>query len=266
MKIIYSILLVCVSVGLLTAQNIPVDFEPGGNGDQWTWTVFENIDNPPLEIIANPDQSGINTSATVAKFTARQNGQPFAGCETMHGSDIGSFVIDSSNSTIRIMVWKSVISDVGIKLVEASSASLGEIKIANTKVNEWEQLTFDFSSRAGITYDQIVIFPDFGSRTSDNIIYFDNIWGPEASDPSSLSNINSVRSRLYPNPVKNVLTIENEVSIDQIQILDLQGKIIDTFYPENRTLEINTSMLRDGFYMIKSFSGDAVSTHKFLKN
>ena len=159
----------------VAAQNVPIDFETSGNGATWTWTVFENDSNPPLEIIDNPDPAGINTSSTVAKFTALQTGQPFAGCESQHGADIGTFSLTPSTSTIKIMVWKSVISDVGIKLVDATSASLGEIKVANTLIDEWEEISFDFSAMEGIVYDQIVIFPDFDVRTSDNVIYFDNI-------------------------------------------------------------------------------------------
>ncbi len=157
------------------AQNAPIDFEPGGNGASWTWTVFENDINPPLNIIANPDQSGINTSATVAEFTALQTGNPWAGCESMHGADIGTFTIDSITKIIKISVWKTVISDVGIKLVDSSGFSLGEIKVPNTVTNQWEELTFDFTTSIGIEYDQIVIFPDFNARTGDNVIYFDNI-------------------------------------------------------------------------------------------
>lgn len=173
-KNLLNTLLILFSTGLM-AQNAPINFESGGNGAAWTWSVFENDDNPALEIIDNPDKSGINTSDKVAKFTARTAGQPWAGCESMHGTDIGTYTLNSTNSTIKIMVWKNVISDVGIKLVEASSGSLGEIKVANTKTGEWEELVFDFSSREGIAYDQIVIFPDFGSRSSDNVVYFDNI-------------------------------------------------------------------------------------------
>ncbi len=166
------------------AQNAPIDFEPDGQGANWTWTVFENSSNPPLEIIANPDPSGINTSATVAKFTALQAGQPWAGCESLHGdTDLGPFVLDATNNLIKIMVWKSVISDVGIKLVSSESWSQGEIKVSNTVVNQWEELTFDFSDyinppdpELGML-DQIVVFPDFdlAGRTQDNVIYFDNI-------------------------------------------------------------------------------------------
>ncbi|MBT6438636.1 MAG: hypothetical protein HOK72_02950, partial [Flavobacteriales bacterium] len=76
---------------LCFGQNIPIDFEPGGFGDNWTWTVFENNSNPALEIVPNPSPSSINNSSTVAKFRALMAGMPFAGCETMHGSDIGTF-------------------------------------------------------------------------------------------------------------------------------------------------------------------------------
>ncbi len=173
------------------AQNAPIDFEAGGFGADWTWTVFENDTNPPVEIIANPDPSGINTSATVAKFTALQTGQPWAGTESQHGSDIGVFTLNASNSTVKIMVWKPVISDVGIKFVLPNSDALVELKVPNTLVNQWEELTFDFSSRidhpATIGQDQIVIFPDFdlGGRTSDNVCYFDNITFSEKSTSTS---------------------------------------------------------------------------------
>lgn len=170
-----------LSVIIGNAQNFPIDFETGGYGADWTWTVFENDANPPLEIIANPDVSGINTSATVAKFTALQLGQPWAGCESLHGSDIGSFSFDETNATVKIMVWKSVISDVGLKFVEANGEAQPEVKVANTVTNQWEELTFDLSGSIGMgitgIIDQIVVFPDFDldGRTQDNVVYFDNI-------------------------------------------------------------------------------------------
>lgn len=196
-------------VTTLFAQNAPIDFEAGGYGADWTWTVFENDDNPPLEIIANPDISGVNTSETVAKFTARQAGQPWAGCESQHGSDIGSFSFDESNATVKIMVWKSVISDVGLKFVEASGEAQPEVKVPNTLVNQWEELTFDLSGSIGMgitgIIDQIVIFPDFDldGRTQDNIVYFDNITfheiggatsGPEVAAPAPTQDAQNVIS------------------------------------------------------------------------
>ena len=159
-----------------TTSVFPVDFETEANGGaSANWAVFENEDNPPLEIISNPDMTG-NSSSTVAKFTARLNGQPYAGTETVLTSP---FTLDASNSTVKIWVWKSVISDVGIKFANAAGGSTGEIKVANTKTNEWEELTFDFSGVIGdpnnTDITNLVVFPDFQDRAQENVVYFDNI-------------------------------------------------------------------------------------------
>ncbi len=159
--LLFIVLFMAMFTMSLFAQNAPVDFETGGYGADWTWTVFENDTNPAVEIIPNPDPSGGNTSSTVAQFTALQTGQPWAGTETLHGADIGTFDLDETNCTIKIMVWKPVISDVGIKLVKPDGWALPEIKVANTVTNQWEELTFNFFTQIENGYDQIVVFPDF---------------------------------------------------------------------------------------------------------
>ena len=166
----------------LFSQNAPIDFETGGQGASWSWSSFENVANAPLEIVNNPSATGKNTSAKVGKFTCLIGGQPWAGFESKHGADIGKFTLSASNAIVKIMVYKSVISDIGIKFATASGGSDGELKVANTKTNEWEELTFDFSSRiaSGVStdIDQIIFFLDFKlnpGRTSDNVCYFDNV-------------------------------------------------------------------------------------------
>ena len=238
MKKLLSVIMI-VS-GLLFAQNSPIDFETGGYGATWTWTVFENGGNPSLEIVTNPNTGGINSSATVAKFTALQAGQPWAGCESLHGADIGSFSFDSTNCIIKIMVWKDVISDVGIKFVDATSAAQPEIKVANTLINQWEELTFDFSSRIGVypvVKDQIVIFPDFDltGRTQDNICYFDNI----SFSPSNSVGVDNRSETLpqgfaleqnFPNPFNPFTTLRYDLPEDalvNITIYDMMGRIVN---------------------------------------
>jgi hypothetical protein len=152
----------------------PIDFEPSGFGAAWTWNVFENITNPALEFVANPDKTGVNTSSTVAKFTALQAGAQWAGCETQHGA-MGTFTLDAAHCIVKIMVYKTVLSDVGIKFAKSDGWSMGEIKVPNTVVNAWQELTFNFTAQVQAGYDQIIVFPDFKARTSDNVIYFDNI-------------------------------------------------------------------------------------------
>ena len=230
------------SGGMVLAQNSPIDFETGGYGATWTWTVFENGDNPSLEIVTNPNTGGINSSATVAKFTALQTGQPWAGCESLHGSDIGTFSLHANNSTLKIMVYKTVISDVGLKFVIPTSGSLGEIKVANTVTNAWEELTFDFSSHIGlpeaIGIDQIVVFPDFnlGGRTQDNIIYFDNI--SFYSNSVGVDNRNETfpqgfaLEQNFPNPFNPTTTLRfdlPEVSDATVTIFNMLGQKVRVF-------------------------------------
>ncbi|MCF8303396.1 MAG: Ig-like domain-containing protein [Bacteroidales bacterium] len=153
-----------------------VDFETPGVGADWEWVVDQNDDNPPVEFIANPVSGGINTSETVAKFIARQNGQPWALSFT---DDDGQFTFDEDNSIVKIMVYKEVISNVAIKFEGLSPAI--EIQESNTVTGEWEELTYDFSEQIGNTYSRIVIIPDldFDPRPQDNIVYFDNLQVPD---------------------------------------------------------------------------------------
>ena len=215
-----STILILLITSICFSQNAPIDFEAGGEGANWGWNVFENADNPPLEFVANPDPSGINTSATVAKFTARDTNAgaaPYAGLESQHGGNIGTFDLTSENALVNIMVYKTKISDVGIKFATPSGGALPEIKVANTLINQWELITIDFSSYIGLGettgLDQIIVFPDFINRTADDIIYFDNItFGIPVLNPIDLpitfeddqtptfSDFNGSSTLLIPNP------------------------------------------------------------------
>jgi hypothetical protein len=166
------LLLVFVLSSLLGFTQIgPVDFEASGNGADWAWVTAENAGNPVLEIVDNPNVSGLNVSSKVGKFTAESTGQSYA---LVISEDIGSFTFDASNSYVTLKVNKGVISEVAVKLEGTGIAK--EIKAVNTIVNgDWEELIFDFSSEVGRTYNKLVLIPDFAARTQNNIIYFDDL-------------------------------------------------------------------------------------------
>ncbi len=151
-----------------------VDFEPAGVGSEWDWTVEENGDNPAIEFIANPNSSGANQTPTVAKFIARSDGNAWA---LFYTDDNGTFTFDANNSTVSLMIHKPVISNIGLKFEGMSGAI--ELQVPNTVVNQWEEITFDFSDQIGNTYNRIVLIPDFAAREEDNLVYLDNIVLPE---------------------------------------------------------------------------------------
>ena len=240
MKLLLACLINCISF-LLLAQAGPIDFEPNGYGATWVWTTFENASNPPVEIVANPSPSGINVSSTVCKFTAMVDGAPWAGFESLHGQGIGLFNLTSANCQIKMMVYKSVISPVGIKFATPAGASTGEILVSNTLINQWEELTFDFSnvlsapSSTGI--DQIIFFPDFAQRADNNICYLDNIKFSNQNGSTTGEPMGPAPTPTYPpasvismfsNPYTNVPVDTWQAPWSSAQLTDLQIQGNDT--------------------------------------
>ena len=210
MKNILPALMMLFALNIVAQSTHTINFETPGIGSDWNWIMAENADNPPLEFVANPVTGGINTSLTVAKFIARVNGNPWALCFT---DDDGEFSFDAANSIVKIMVCKSVISNVGFK-VEGDGPTT-ELVVANTLVNQWEELTFNFTAVEGQTYSRLVIIPDFDftPRSQENTIYFDNIQVPNGvpfgstPEPTTIppvpshvaSNVISIYSDAYAN-------------------------------------------------------------------
>ena len=259
--LIVSAVMIAAVTGL-SAQKSPIDFETSGNGKTFTWTTFENGANPAVEIVANPSSSGLNVSATVAKFTAMKAGQPWAGFESKHGSDIGIFTLSASTCIVKMLVWKSVKSDVGIKFASASGASTGEIKVANTTTGAWEELVFDFSKRIGESNDQIIIFPDFATapaRSSDNICYIDNIrFEGKGVGAGNHANVKPVVT-LYPNPSNKTVSLNCEISMDEIVIYSASGTLVKTLHNVKPNESIDISGLAAGIYHISIKTIAAVS-------
>ena len=160
-----------------------IDFETGGAGATWTWTVDQNDTNPALEFVANPNTIG-NTSAITAKLTTKSAGQAWA---LAYSDGIGNFTFDANNSLVKMWVRKNVATDVAVKF-EIPMGINKEVKATTTVTNgDWEELSFDFSSVIGSTYSRIVIIPDFLARSSDNIVYFDQITFNAGTPPATPS-------------------------------------------------------------------------------
>jgi hypothetical protein len=233
-----AILMLSLSA-LMFAQYTTIDFEPAGIGAGWTWIVGENGTNPPLQFPANPVMGGINTSTTAAQFTALASGQPWALC---FSDDIDDFQFTATNSIVKIMVYKPRLSNVAVKF-EGGSTPV-EIQVPNTLINQWEELTFDFSGSIGNSYSRIVIIPDFLARTQDYQIYFDNIRVPEGNltppavptvaAPTPTEDQADVIS-LFSNAYSNVTVDTWSASWDMADVADIQIAGNDTKLYTNLT-------------------------------
>lgn len=250
------------------SQVNPVNFEAGGNGADWTFVVFVDGDNPPIEIIPNPAVSGVNPSATVAKFTARPisdapESRDFAGA---FSTNIGTFTIDASNKIVKIKVWKPIISDFGIKF-EGPNGNLGEIKVSNTLINQWETLVFDFTPFVGtpqaVGLATLVIFPDFDVRTQENIVYFDDL---TFSATLGVEELQASAFKVFPNPSVNTLTVRSEnTMITSIELIDINGKQVMKVEPNALEAVIDISNISQGIYTARINSAKGAETVKVVK-
>jgi len=209
------------------------------------------------------------------KFTTEEGGMPWAGVESAHGADLGAFEWDANNRIVNIKVWKTVISDVGIKFASNTNWSQGEKKVANTLVNQWEELTFDFSDfinppTGNGALDQIIIFPDFISGTDprtaeqSGVSYVDHITFFDEPSASMVTH-DAIGFRIYPNPASDVLEIKSNGVIDRIHVVNLIGQTLIERSPNAAQSSIDISDLPSGVYIVNSTIQGVLSSLKLIK-
>jgi len=154
---------------VLFAQQPYIDYETVGNS--WGYGVFGfGTGGDSYSVVANPDPSGINFSDSVACLTLSADAQGWGG---VFFSDFPDLTLDANNSIITLMVYKDVISDFNLKLEPPNMDYRGN---PNTVINQWEQLTFDYSSSIGTTVATLTVIPDHvDTRTVGSTSYWDNI-------------------------------------------------------------------------------------------
>ena len=146
-----------------------INFETVGNN--WGWNPFDLGTGGMFDIVANPSPGGLNTSDSCAMFMIGADGNPWAGAWS---ADFPDMTISASNCIVKILVYKNVISPVNVKLEPPNSDHFA----SNTLINQWEELTIDYSSSIGITGATLTLIPDQKPdfpRTYASVNYIDYI-------------------------------------------------------------------------------------------
>jgi uncharacterized repeat protein (TIGR01451 family) len=121
----------------------------------------------------------------------------------------------------------------------------------------------------------------FKIKTKDNLklgdslkneasIYFDynfpiktNRFESVVRNPSSTNYESIIEASIYPNPVKDILTIKSDNIIKTAEIYNVQGQLMEAII--NPSQNIRLSHLINGTYVIKLHSKDGVYTSRFIK-
>ncbi len=172
---------------------------PNGSGNEVTTTILDfetpttttnfsyfgsSIDGSSTMVIANPNPSGINTSANVTAYTKPAVAQVWAGAYS-NPNPLTAINLIGSNK-VCVNVHMDHIGNVALKFEKSTSQQPNWIQQAsNSKVNEWETICFDASlpsietpfQPANSIFETAVIFFDFGKEGTgtDVTSYFDDL-------------------------------------------------------------------------------------------
>jgi hypothetical protein len=235
------------------------------------WMVFANGSMPAdddVAVVENPDTTGINPSEMALRFVVNDDADPWAGMVlNNYFTGDSALMITEENHTFTMMVYKTTISNVGLKLEqETGGGGVYEVLVPNTLVNEWELLTFDFSEVIGNTYEALVIFPDFPEmRIQGTVVYIDNIMFGEAPPATSVNLFDRMALKVYPNPAESHLYIQHP-GMTGYAISNSLGQMIEKKafnVTDHRMIELDR--LKSGIHFITVQSDKGTQTTRFIK-
>jgi hypothetical protein len=149
---------------------------------------FTNFDGGVTTVIANPQVSGLNTSARTAKMV-KNAGQPWGGSFISLDAPINF----STNKLFRMKVYSPRVgAKVLLKVENKTNGAINfEKEVLTTVANAWEDLSFDYSAiNTANQYQNIVIIFELGTPgdgSANFTFLFDDIRLTNASAGTTLN-------------------------------------------------------------------------------
>ena len=183
------------------------------------------------------------------------------------GIEFGSDVDASTLDTLHMDVWSPDAASIDVFCISRGS---GEKKVtASLTAGEWNSVNIAMSeyTSQGLSVNDLFQFK-FVDPSNNGIIYLDNIFF-FARATENVTNISFDELSIYPNPAKDVLTINVNTNGDIIRTLKLTNlygqeiitrKINSTSI--NKTLSLND--LNAGVYFINLTTETGIYTHKVI--
>ena len=150
--------------------------------------------------------------------------------------------------------WTTVWQKSGADLATVTSGS-GEFVAT---ASQYQTAQVDLSSFAN--QPKVIVKLVFTSGYGNNV-FVDNI--EVSNNPVSIETVENSNLSIFPNPVKDVLTINYDKAISQIDVYDVNGKLVKTFTTVNGT--INVSDLSSGVYMLNIQTEEGLVVRKIVK-
>lgn len=150
--------------------------------------------------------------------------------------------------------------DVKVSTTKPTAEGLNKTIVKSLKPStSWMQYSYDLSAYTGQT-----IYIGFYSATKD--MWFVGIDDFKVSENiSKISNPNFTSVSIYPNPIKDVLNIENKTKMTEINIYDLLGRLHQQEKVNTENVSIRAKNLPPGNYILKIKERAVEKTYKIIK-
>ncbi len=171
--------------------------------------------------------------------------------------DINSFQLLNSSHSIYTRVKNNVIEFIfeNINLAAASG---------NPPVGGHGDILFKIKSNSNLVNGDFVskkadIFFDYNApiTTNDAITTYQLLSNPIEHFDNSI--------KVYPNPAKSVINIKSESIIEEIELYDVQGRILERHHDNSKNISLDISDRESGIYFIKIKGENGSKVEKLVK-
>ena len=247
-----------------------LDFETAEKTLPFLYFGNDTLDGKFARVVTNPRRIGINLSTKSLEFKRLPAGQVFAG----GFFDLPAPMKWTTNTiTVKAKVLMDHIGNFAFKLEGSPSGPNNiEISVANTRVNEWEEITVNFTGRVTGKegYTRLTMFFDLTLPLATTIqtSYVDDIVIGEGncSRVGIFENAKVESLEIYPNPAVNELFVKNTEGVRRLEITNMLGQKIKTVNVASDTYTLSLDGLGRGMYLISAYNEKGlVANNKFVK-
>ena len=222
--------------------------------------AFGDFGGGVMTKVANPDPTG-NSSATCLKMVKGPGGEIYGGSSFFLTNPLDL----SLGKYFRINVWSPKAGGKVALKFEGTGAIFD--MISGPLVPGWQIVIFDGTAlTTGASYNKLVLFNELneglGDGTANSTYYYDDI---SQSLTLSTAKFETSSVKMYPNPVRNSLTIDANSSIQNVSVFNILGQEVMKVSPKSNSITLQTSELQKGAYMVRTEIDGKVSTNKIIK-
>jgi hypothetical protein len=129
----------------------------------------------------------------------------------------------------------------------------------------WNSYDIPMADFAGLTTRNHIAQLIFsGNPSGAGTVFIDNVYFSNVA--LATETFGQAGVSIYPNPVRDVLTVDTKNTIDNISIYNMMGQQVISQNPNAASAKVTVSALQKGIYLVKVSAAGKLSTNRIIKN